>query len=269
MTRSVRWLAIATVGAIALTGCMRMTVDTEVSSDDTYSQHVVIAYSDAIAQQMSNEMGIDASDMFDELRDSPEVLDLQERYPGQIDLAPYDDGELRGVEMTTTDLPLEAMSDAGELTVAATATLKRVGDQFILELPVTDELAGLSDMGLTSSNISMLENSVDVAVTYTFPGLVESASAGTVEGRTVTFGLSDLVMASEDIRVVADANPGIDWAPILRWGLFALAFLLVVGGATALVIQDRRKRSHTSLPPPVTSEATGPGVLTPDPEVRP
>ncbi|MFW7414840.1 LppM family (lipo)protein [Demequina sp. SO4-18] len=258
-----RWAGAVAVTALALTGCVRTTVDTTITADGTFSQHAIVAFSDDVAAQIGDQTGMDVRALFGDLEGSAELVELQEQYPGQIVLEPYDDGELEGVELTLTDLPVEEFNAAAEQTasgIGGAATLEETDGQFILEM-ASPEDADLEALGVSESQLGLIESSVDVSVTYTFPGLVEEASAGEVEGRTVTLGLTDLA-SGQDIRIVAAADDQFDWGPLLQWGGIALAFILVVGGATALILQDRRKHRENALPPPVTTDHPhGPGLL--------
>lgn len=263
MKRALAWAGAAAVAGLVLTGCVRTTVDTTITSDDTFSQHSILAFNDTVAAQVTNEVGFDAANLAEELESAPEFIELQERFPGQIEVADYYDGELHGAELTLTDIPLEEFSNAA--TQAGTgltggATLTRENDTFVVEMSFPDT-AGLEDIGVSESQLELLAGSLDIGVSYTFPGPVQSATAGTIEGHTVTLGLADIA-SGQDVRIVASAGDSIDWGPILTWGGVGLAFLLVIGGATALIIQDRRKSLRNTLPPHQTTDTpTGPGLL--------
>lgn len=274
MKRALKWGGAAAVAAIALTGCVRTTVDTTIKSDDTFTQHSIIAFEDSVAAQVSSEAGFDVSNLREQLESAPEFSDLQERFPGQIEVVDYVDGELSGVELTLTDIPLEEFdTSAAQAGTGLTggATIARVDDTFVVEMAFP-ETAGLEELGVSQSQLGLLAGSLDVGVTYTFPGPVESATAGTVDGHTVTLGLTDIA-SGQDIRIVAAAGDSINWAPILTWGGVALAFLLVIGGAIALIVQDRRKSLRNTLPPhEATENPAGPGLLgetqeQPDPRI--
>lgn len=286
MRTPLRWGAVAAVATLALAGCVRATAETTIHEDGTFSQHSVAAISDSAAAQLEGMLGgdlpgdlaqelpegaggdLDIDSLLGDAQDSPELAELQERYPGQIEVADYDDGELSGIEITVTDLPLEEFNASGTQAggaLGASATLEEVDGQYVVTLTRPAEL-DLSSAGVTSSNLSLIESSVDIAVTFTFPGLIEEASAGEVSGKSVSLGLTDLA-SNEEITIVAGANDAIDWGPWLRWGGIALAFVLVIGGAAALVIQDQRKRRRTVLPPPGTTDApSGPGMLSGEPQ---
>lgn len=263
MKRPFAWLGVAAVAALALAGCVRTSVDTTFNSDDTFSQHSIIAFDDAVAAQVSAQEGLDIANLPELLADDPALQELQEQFPGQIEVEEYDDGELKGVETTLTNVPLELFNDAAAQTgtgLTGGATVTRVDDTFVVEMVFPQEV-NLADVGVSASQLELLSASVDINVSYTFPGPVESATAGTVNGHTVTLGLAD-VMSGDDIRIVGSAGDSINWQPILTWGGVILAFVLVIGGATALVIQDRRSSLRNTLPPPQTEDnPSGPGVL--------
>ncbi|WP_062130897.1 LppM family (lipo)protein [Demequina aestuarii] len=263
MTTVLRWSGAAAIAALALTGCVRTTVDTTIGADGTFSQHSVVAFSDDVAAQIGDQAGMDIGALFEDLDSSPELAALEEEYPGQVLVEPYDDGELAGVELTLTDLPLEEFNAAAEQTasgIGGAATLTETDGQFIVEM-MSPEGVDLDSLGVSESQLGLLESSVEVAITYTFPGLVEEATAGEIEGNSVTLGLTDLA-SGQDIRIVAGADDQFDWGPLLKWGGVVLAFILVVGGAAALIIQDRRTHRRSALPPPsTTSDPHGPGML--------
>ena len=263
MSRVLRWSGAAAVAVLALSGCVRTTVDTTISSDDTFSQHAIVAFTDDVAAQVGNQAGIEVTDLREQLEASPDFADLQERYPGQVEVVDYTDEDLSGIELTITGLPLEEFNSASNQAATGLtggATLTREDDTFVVAMAPPEGM-NLEDVGVTQSQLNLLASSLDVSVSYTFPGPIESATAGTVEGHTVTLGIADLT-GGTDIRIVASAGDSINWQPILTWGGIALAFILVIGGATALIIQDRRKSLTNTLPPhDVTDSPEGPGVL--------
>lgn len=275
---------LAAVGAVLmLAGCVRVTSETTLGEDDTFDQHAVIAVAPEALTALRQQLGqLDAGDLpggeppADALdaMDLESLLDpetfreqlapLEEANPGSVDVQPYADEEGRtGVEITVTEVPLADVDDAAATVPLAGSTgIVRDGDTYVvtLESGAASQLEGL---GAQASQLRLIENAVDVAVAFTFPGLVTEASAGEVAGNTVTLGLSDLLSA-DSIRIVGGATTALDWAPFLRWGLVALAVVVVVGGAALLVLQDRRRRTRTTLPPPREGAEGGLGTLPPD-----
>ncbi|WP_062205599.1 LppM family (lipo)protein [Demequina salsinemoris] len=293
--RRLRTLASAGVLALALAGCVRLDSATELKADDTFDQHLVIALAPDIGDELSSgaasglgsglgdltELGdamdglsledLDPSALYDELADSEELQAFEDEHPGHVTLEPYDDGELVGVELTLTDLPLslydQALAGAGA-DVGLAATIEHADGEFVVTIPA-DEARDASSLGLTSANLALLGSAVEVEVSFTFPGLVTEAPDGTAEGRTATLALEDL-LTPDEIRIVASDERQIYWAPILTWGGIVLAAIVIVGGATLLVLQDVRARRHTGLPAPDARHESRIGTLEPDePEVAP
>ncbi|WP_431308407.1 LppM family (lipo)protein [Demequina litorisediminis] len=160
-------------------------------------------------------------------------------------------------------MPLDEFAAASTQALAsidASASLTREDDQYILTVTRSAD-ADLSSLAMGGVNLELAEAAVDVGATFTFPGLVTEASAGDIDGHTVTLGLADLATTPE-IRIVADAAPAIDWGPILLVGGIALSLIAIVGGAAWLIVDDRRRARRTSLPAPTTTAApSGPGML--------
>ena len=249
-----RWL-LAGVATLALTGCVRATADTTINADDTFSQDTVIAYSESVASQVTDYLDMDVDSLIGNVGDSDDFQDFSDRFPGQVVLEPYVSGDLEGIELTLTDIPLEEFSEASTQALAsveASATLERDDDTFVVDIRRGGEDA-LALLGVGQTNLEFAEAAVDVQATFTFPGLVQEATAGEIEGHTVTLGLTDLA-TTPHIRIVADAGEAIDWAPILLWAGIIAALTAIVGGAAWLIVDDRKKSRITHLPPPRVSD---------------
>ncbi|WP_061961379.1 LppM family (lipo)protein [Demequina flava] len=266
MTRSVRTLARvvgAVAVAVALTGCVKATADTTFGEDETFSQRAVVAYEDSVADDLTERLGFDVDSVVEGLDESPEFLALQEEYPGQIELADYDDGELEGLELTLTDMPIDAFAEASDEvlgTVGASASVELVDGMYIVSVTQSSDDA-LALLAVGPSQLELVESAVDVHATFTFPGPVREATAGEISGNTVSLGIADLATTPE-IRIVADAQGSIPWGTILTWVAVIAGFAIIIGGATALVIQDRRASRRNALPDPTTDpDASGPGML--------
>jgi hypothetical protein len=246
-----RTALIALVAALALSGCVRVLADTTVHADDTYSQHLIVALNDEAATALAGQSGVNVADLLAEATGGDSFQDLEEQYPGAVEIADYVEGDLEGIEVTLDSLPIEQFNEASSSitgALGASATLDREGDSFVVTI-ASDPEQGLGDLDAAGGNLALLDSAIDFDIIYSFPGLVTEASAGTISGKSVRLSVSDL-LENQDIRIVAGAEPAIDWAPIIRWVLIALAFAVIVGGATLLVMQDRRKRRRTHLPPP-------------------
>ena len=264
-----RFAATVVFAAVALAGCVRVTSDTTVSDADTFSQVTIIATTPAARAQLGDTAGVDLGNLKGLVTDSDAYKDLAQKYPGQVAVEDFEDGDLSGVEVTTTDLPLDEFAGAfaqlsSNLPLTGAATLVRTGETYVVTIPSGDAAATLEDAGISPSQLELLSGQVNVGVSFTFPGLVTSATAGEIDGHTVTIGLADLA-SGEDITIVAGAGKQTNWKPWLMWGGIGLAALVIIGGATALIVQDVRRHRSTKLPPPDAAAGehpTGPGVLT-------
>ena len=268
MTSAARLLAIAVVAVATLAGCVRVTSDTTVHADDTFSQVATIAVTDDARKQLASLAKVDLSDLQRTITESKEFLALAKKYPGQVEVEDYTDGDLSGVQITATDLPLEAFESSfstftSQLPLTGNATLVHTDDTYVVSIPTGALAEALSGQGVSAGQLALLGNSIDVSLSFTFPGLVTSATVGEINGNTVTLDLADLA-SGNDVTIVAAAASQFYWKPWLMWGGIGLAVLVIVGGATALIIQDVRRHRSTALPPPVAEPgdvAAGPGLL--------
>lgn len=248
--------AVAIIATVVLSGCVRVSVDTTVHDDDTYSQEIVVAADPQALEQAAGQGGVALpDDVLDDLASPESFAPLLERYPDQATVTEYREDDLEGIAVTVDRLPLSEFAvAAGAATegVGVDTTLTREGDTFVVTL-TRDDSVDQDPLAGSGIDPGVIEGAIDFEIVYRFPGQVSEASTGEVNGNTVTLGLSD-VLESDDIRIVAGAEPSINWGPLLQWGGIALAFAVIIGGATLLVLQDRRKRHTTHLPPPRTSE---------------
>lgn len=274
-----RAAAVAIVAVMALTGCVRVTTETTFHADETVTQHAILAADPAALDTLEQQLGSLPEGMLpdaagtdgmvpglaalldpDTLRE--QLAPLEESMPGSVTITDYADDEGReGVEITATDVPLERIEEAGALAagLGGAPTVEVEEGTYTVTL-ATGAASALAESGADTRALGLAEAAIDFSVAFTFPGLVREASAGEITGNTVTLGLRDL-LGSDQVRIVAGAEPERDWGPLLRWGLVGLAAAALVGGATALVLQDRRRRASSSLPEP-REPGTGPGTLT-------
>jgi len=263
-----RAAALATLAVAALAGCVRFTSETSIKADDTFTQVAVIAATDEALEQLGALGPMDLANLKGTLKSSEGYLALVAAYPGQIDVEDFAEDDLRGITITMTDLPLEEFEQSfaqltAQLPFTANATIARTEETYVVSLPAGSAPDGLAAAGVSAGQLELLGTAVDVRVTFSFPGLVTSATAGEIDGKSVTLGISDL-LSGDDITIVAGAQDQMDWEPWLMWGGIGLAALVIVGGATALIVQDVRRHRSTKLPPPdarAGQAASGPGVL--------
>jgi len=135
-------------------------------------------------------------------------------------------------------------------------TVERDGDVYVITIPADPnrDLSGVQG----ASAIGLISDSIDFAITFTFPGPVKSATAGRADGKTVVLGLEDL-LTPDEIVIRGQATESIAWGPILKWGGLVAAAIVIIGGAALLIWQDKRRMSHNALPPPVVTPHGGDG----------
>lgn len=241
-------IAATAVAVLALSGCVRFTAVDSFSSDNTITQDLTFALTPEAAKQV----GVDLDTLT-----AAAIKDAgDEAFPGvdpsKVTIEDYTEGDRRGVHVVARDLTFDEFNAAATEGSNALAgglgtvmTVAREGDTYIVTVPA-DPARDLSQVQ-GGSSIGLIASSIDFSITMEFPGPVKSATAGTVDGKTVVLGLEDLFTPGE-IVIKAQATPGIAWAPILRWvGIGAIA-LFIVGGAALLIWQDKRKQRLNSLP---------------------
>jgi len=268
MKSAARFAALAIVAVVALAGCVRLTSNTEVHADDTFSQEAIIATNAQAREQLGGFADFDLANLKGAITSSAEYLKLAAAHPDQIAVEDYTDGDLTGVKITATNLPLDAFEGTfaqftAQLPFSANATLVHTEDTYVLSIPTARLGELLGKTGVSAGQLQLLGSSIDVELRFAFPGLVTSATAGDIDGNSVTIDLADLASGS-DITIVAGAAPQTNWKPWLMWGGIGLAALVIIGGATALVVQDVRRHRTSKLPPPdagAGSAASGPGIL--------
>jgi hypothetical protein len=257
--RIVARAAVALTIASLLTGCVRFESTNTFTADNTVTQDLTLAMTPAAAEQL----GLDLNDLTADAIKESGAADLGVD-ASKVTIEDYTEGDRRGVHIVAKDLTLDefnAASDTGVGDVAAglgtPMTVERQGDVFVVTVPADPnrDLSGVQG----ASAIGLISDSIDFAITFTFPGPVKSTTAGTAEGKTVVLGLEDL-LTPDEIVIRGQATDGIAWGPIIKWGGIGAVAVIIIGGAALLVWQDKRRTSHNTLPPPVTTplDADGP-----------
>ncbi len=237
---------------MALTGCVRFESTNTFTADNTVTQDLTVAMTKQAADQLG--IGLDTLTA-DALRESgAAALGVD---PSKVTVEDYVEGDRRGVHIVAKDLTLDefnatAQSGASEVApgIGTPMTVARDGDVYVVTIPA-DSNRDLSDVQGASA-IGLIADSIDFAITFTFPGPVKSTTAGQADGKTVVLGLEDL-LTPDAIVIRGQATDAIAWGPILKWAGIGAVALLIVGGAAFLVWQDKRRTSSNSLPPPVTT----------------
>lgn len=259
MIRSVARAALVFTIATALTGCVRFESANTFTADNTVTQELTIAMTPQAAEQLDFDLEMLTAEALIDSGASALGVD-----PSKVTIEDYVEGDRRGVHIVASDLTLEefnatAQSGASEVApgIGTPMTVDRDGDVYVVTIPA-DANRDLSDVQGASA-IGLISDSIDFAITFTFPGPVKSTTAGQAEGKTVVLGLEDL-LTPDEIVIRGQATDAIAWGPILKWAGIAAVVVLIVGGAAFLIWQDKRRTSRNTLPPPVITPREDDGL---------
>ncbi len=240
-----RMARLAAVGllAVLLTGCIKLNVDFDVSSDNTVSGTMVFAFS----KQLLQLTGQSAQELIGSSAPIPSSV------PG-VSAKPYDDGEFVGEEFTFDGVPLTQFNadDPESLSIV------RHGDTFTVS-GVLDLSGGAGASGATSSipGINQALGGADIRISITFPGSVTDTN-GTVDGTTVTWKPQVGQRLELRATAVATGSGSSSTSSIVLIVGIALVVIVVIA-VIALVMKGRRKGTvddaAAGMPPMVPSEA--------------
>lgn len=256
MIRTVARVAVALTIVSALAGCVRFESTNTFTTDNTVTQDLTLAMTPAAAEQLGLDLDTLTADAIKESGAANLGVD-----PSKVTIEDYTEGDRRGVHIVAKDLTLDEFNEAADAGVGDVApglgtpmTVERDGDVFVVTVPADPnrDLSGVQG----ASAIGLISDSIDFAITFTFPGPVKSTTAGTANGKTVVLGLEDL-LTPDEIVIRGQATDGVAWGPIVKWGGIVAVAIIIIGGAALLVWQDKRRTSHNTLPPPVTTPDEG------------
>jgi hypothetical protein len=243
-----RMARLAAVGllAVLLTGCIKLNVDFDVSSDNMVSGTMVFAFS----KQLLQLTGQSAQELIGSSAPIPSSV------PG-VSAKPYDDGDFVGEEFTFDGVPLTQFNadDPESLSIV------RHGDTFTVSgvLDLSGGAGGSGASGATSSipGIDQALGGADIRISITFPGSVTDTN-GTVDGTTVTW--KPQVGQRLELRATAGATGSGSSSTssivlMVGIGLVVIVAIIVI----ALVMKGRRRSTIDGAtaggPPMVPSEA--------------
>jgi len=229
-----RLRTVARVGAFAavallLSGCIKLTMDLQVNSDDTVSGTVQLG----VQKELLELSGGSVEDILGS--DSPFPSDA----PG-VTVEEFDDGEFAGQQFTFDSVPLTEFQNSDD---PAALSITRQGDTFVVS-GVLDMSTGLSGAtGALGATGQELLDSAEIRITMTFPGDVQEAS-GTIDGNSVTwepkFGerleISATASAVDDGD--ADSGGGGDSSTTI---ILIVVAVLVVGAIIAFFVMKGRR----------------------------
>jgi hypothetical protein len=250
-----RLRTVATLGALAalallLSGCIKLTMDLQVNSNDTVSGTVQLG----VAKELLELSGGSIEDILGS--EAPFPSDA----PG-VTVEEFDDGEFAGQQFNFDSVPITQFQDQG----AEALSITRQGDTYVVSgvLDMSGGVTGATGLGVTGQE---LLESAEIRLTMTFPGDVVEAT-GTIDGNTVTwepvFGerleISATASAIDDGD--AAAAPGADGdSSILMYVLIGVGVLVVVAIVLFLL-----RRSRRAAPPAAGGGDSGFGAPAPTP----
>ncbi len=249
--------ALILVLALAMTGCLKLDMQLELSPDDTASGTTTFA--------LDRDLVRLSGSTFDQLTGGETPL------PSGVDVtsSDYEDGQFVGKTYAFRDVPIERISDP---TSADSLQIRREDDTFVVDgaLDLTTEaLQGGEGSQLGQSALE----SAQVRIAITFPGEVRSAT-GQVDGRTVIW----TPKVGERTRISAVGSAiATGGANIALWVAIAvLAAVAIVAGAMLLLRRTRRPPESPipgfsgapSTPLPSTPMPGGPTPGAPPPSTQ-
>lgn len=166
--RPLRALALATLGAVGLSGCLKLDMQLDLQPDDTVDGSMVVA----ISNELADLAGEDPGALAEQLVQDMDLTDVE-----NARTEPYDDGDYVGSTLYFEDEPLDSFGSGGtedELRIV------REGDEYVV--------TGVLDLseGAEAGTMFGMGDTFDVRIGVSFPGDVAEHN-GTLDGRTVTW----------------------------------------------------------------------------------
>jgi hypothetical protein len=200
----------ACAAAIVLTGCLKLDIDLQVSSDDTLSGAAVLA--------IDKELLALSGQSVDQVFQSVDLI------PGEargVSVAAYDDGTFVGKQITFDGVPLSEFNQ-GDGSGSDRLTIVREGDRFVVHGVLDLEFGNTTMIPQAEQLAQRAKDSAEIRIRLSFPGDVTSAN-GTIDGHAVTW----TPLFGERTMLEATAGATGSWsAPELILGGAALAALV-------------------------------------------
>lgn len=243
VTRRLRALAVVLIGAVALTGCYKMSTTTVYHSDGTVDVEILIAMDESLLDESGQSTDDLLTEMDSELTDSPELADL-------VTVEPYQEDGMAGFTMTMTGVTPEQQSELSGLDTgvyAPESTFTHEDGRIIITNATDpealaeqdDAIAELDSFGMEMDDLAGF---LDFEVRHTFPGPVEETTIGYIDpedpNTVIIDDLSETVDVTEWTIVASDGTSG---SPIATWMWIVggSVLLLLVAGGLALVLRSR------------------------------
>jgi phosphatidylinositol mannoside-binding LppM-like protein len=175
--------------ALLLSGCIKLNMNLGINDDNTVSGTIQFG----VDKQLLELSGQNAEDLLG--GDSP----FPSNAPG-VTVKPFDDGEFAGQEFTFEAVPLEEFNSGGfagatglsgvsGVTGSSDAlNIQRQGDTFVVTgaLDLSSGLSGATGPFAGSGGADLFKTA-EIKLAFTFPGAVQSAPGGQIDGNTVTY----------------------------------------------------------------------------------
>jgi hypothetical protein len=216
---------------LLLSGCMKLNMDLNVSSDNTVSGTMIFA----VDKQILEAYGQSFDDLMGE-------TPIPTPSAGNVTTSPYEDDEFVGQEIKYEGVQLSEFSDTQD---AESLQIVRDGDQFKVSgvLDLSSATANTGDDALDEMLQQALE-SADISIKMTFPGDVVSSN-GEIDGNVVTW--APKIGERTEISAVASAIPkksSTPWLWIAIGGVVALAAI-----SAGIMMAGRGKKGGEAAAP--------------------
>jgi hypothetical protein len=214
--------------AMLLTGCLKLELDLEVSSNDSVSGAAVLA----IDKELLALSGQSVDQVFQD----------DDLIPGDaegVSVADYDDGAFVGKQITFDGVPLDEFNQGDG---SDRLTISREGDRFVVD--------GVLDLGFGNTIVTpqaqqlaqQAKVSAEIRISLSFPGPVTSAN-GTIDGNSVTW----TPVFGE--RTTLEASAGATGSSSVLGLILGFVALAVFVGLVALFLAGSRNDAGASVTP--------------------
>lgn len=220
---------------VLLSGCIKAHEDLTLRSDNTVDGTLTMA----VNKQLLTLTGMSKDDFMKQITASDSPL------PAGVDFqtGDYEDDTFVGQTFTFKGAPLSAFnSDA-----SGDVKITREGDTFKVA-GTLDMTSGDPSIDPTDPTTKQMLSTLDMEISITFPGKVESAS-GTIEGNTVTW----TPKFGDKVEITAVGGAVAGGGGLLLWIGLGIGALIVI--VVLVVVLGRRKGAA-----PVVSDATAMGT---------
>lgn len=225
-------VVISTLLVFLLSGCVKLNVDLQVSSNDQVSGSMIIALSDALAGFADSESEAFGEEVFSE--------------GDGIRQEPYSEGGFTGTQIFFQSVPLDIFSQNSSSDDFI--KIVRDGDNLITSGNFSSE----EDFGEDESNVlgedffEEILSSSDVSISITYPGKILETN-GIINGNTITW--KPKFGSKNEISSIVYAPKGIFGG--IWWILLSLGVAALLGLSGFLIIRSRRSSSSEK---PTTKE---------------